>query len=147
MDIDLDAWKTWVKGEEARRRLEDDPPQDTGLLPEEELSDEYAAEDERAEGNHGPKSRAIRSLLAGACAGWKQPPDSTEFYNAMRAEQPSARQQAIAGVLIAEGTPNDVLLAYLEGAFTWRQLGRMMHRRKLYSGQLARYVNRHRIRR
>ena len=147
MHIDLGAWNSWVDGEEARRRVEDDPPPNTGLLPAEQLSDEYAADEGTVEGDRGPESSAIRSLLAGACAGWKQPPDTTEFYNAMRAEQPSRRQQAIAGVLIAEGTPNDVLLAYLQAAFTWRQLGRMMHRRGLYSGHLARYVNRHRIRR
>ena len=146
MRIDLDEWNTWVDGEEARRRMENEPPPNTGLLPAEQLSDEYAADDGTVEGDRGPESSAIRSLLAGACAGWEQPPESAEFYNAMRAEQPSRRQRAIAGVLIAEGTPNDVLLAYLQGAFTWRQLARMMHRRRLYSGQLARYVNRHRIR-
>ena len=73
--------------------------------------------------------------------------DSAEFYEAMRTEQPNRRQRTIAAVLIAEGTANDALLAYLQGAFTWRQLGRMMHRQGLYSGRLARYVNQHRVRR
>lgn len=59
----------------------------------------------------------------------------------MRATEPTDRQIAVAGVLIAEGTCNEVLLAYLQGAFTWRQLARMMHRRELYRGELARFVN------
>ena len=147
MKIDLKAWNAWVDREEARRRLEDDPPPNTGLLPAEELSDEYAPDDGTVKGDRGPGSTAIRSLLAGACAGWKPPPDSAEFYEAMRTEQPNRRQRTIAAVLIAEGTANDALLAYLQGAFTWRQLGRMMHRRGLYSGRLARYVNQHRVRR
>lgn len=141
MAIDLDEWNRWIDEEEARRRLEDDPPPNTGLLPAEQLSDEYAPDDGTIDGDRGPESSAIRSLLAGACAGWERPPDSAEFYHAMRAKQPTRRQQTIAGVLIAEGTMNDVLLAYLQGAFTWRQLGRMMHRRGVYSGHLARYVN------
>ena len=147
MKIDLKAWNAWVDREEARRRLEDNPPPNTGLLPAEKLSDEYAPDDGTVEGERGPESSAIRSLLAGACAGWKHPPDSAEFYDAMRAEEPSRRQKTIAAVLISEGTANDVLLAHLQGAFTWRQLGRMMHRRGLYSGRLARYVNRHRAER
>lgn len=46
-----------------------DPPPNTGLLPKEESSDEYSADNGTVEGNRGPKSSAIRSLLAGACAG------------------------------------------------------------------------------
>ena len=69
MHIDLNAWNTWVDGEEARRRLEDNPPPNTGLLPEEQLSNEYTTDDGTVRGDHGPESSAIRSLLAGACAG------------------------------------------------------------------------------
>lgn len=145
MQIDLKAWNAWVDREEARRRLEDDPPPDTGLLPAEQLSDEYTSNEGGVEGERGRQSSAVGSLLAGACGGWKQPPDSTEFYEAMRAKEPSRRQRTIAAVLITEGTANDVLLAYLQGAFTWRQLARMMHRRGRYSGHLARYVNRHKV--
>ena len=145
MKIALKDWNAWVDREEARRRLEDNPPPNTGLLPAAELSDEYAPDDGTAEEGRGRRSSAVRSLLAGACAGWKHPPDSAEFYDAMRAGEPTRRQKTIAAVLIAEGTANDILLAYLQGAFTWRQLGMMMHRRGLYSGHLARYVNRHRV--
>lgn len=141
--ITRDAYANWVDREEARRRAEENLPANTGLLPAERFSDEYAPDDGTVPGERGPRSSGIRSLLAGACAGWRRQPDSAEFYEAMRAMQPTKRQRAIASVLIADGSPNDVLLAYLQGAFTWRQLVRMMHRRTSYSGELAQYVNRH----
>ena len=125
----------------ARRRDEDDPPANTGLLPAERFSNQYEPEDPDLPGEQGAASSAIKDLIAGACAGWKRPPDAKEFYDAMRATEPTDRQITIAGVLIAEGSCNNVLLAYLQGAFTWRQLARMMHRRGLYSGELARFVN------
>ncbi len=59
----------------------------------------------------------------------------------MRATEPTRRQEAIAGVLISEGSLDEILLGQLEGAFTWRQLVRMMHRRGDYDVELARYVN------
>ena len=142
----LNAWNAWVDREEARRQLEDDPRANAGLLAEERFDDEYAPDDETADRGRGRESSTIRSLLAGACAGWREPPDSAEFYEAMRATEPTKRQRTIAAVLIAEATPNDILLGYRQGAFTWRQLARMMHRRGLYSGHLASYVNRHRLR-
>jgi hypothetical protein len=124
-----------------RRLREENPPPNTGLLPTERFSDQYEPADPEFPEERGPASTAIQALIARACAGWKRPPDAEEFYNAMRATRPTARQTTIAGVLIAEGSCDDVLLAYLQGAFTWRQLARMMHRRSLYSGELARFVN------
>lgn len=43
----------------------------------------------------GPKSKTIRMRLACSCAGWKRPPTSDEFYEAVRAEKPDKRQWAI----------------------------------------------------
>lgn len=143
--MNLKAWNDWIDREEARRRLEDDPPANTGLLAEEHFEDEYAHGTGTTTRTTGSESGTIRSLLAGACAGWRTKPDSKEFYEAMRAKKPSKRQTTIAAVLIMEGSLNDVLLAYQEGAFTWRQLARAMHRAGRYSGQLARYVNLHKM--
>ena len=132
----------WFEREVARRRREEDfPPANTGLRPAERFSDEYAPADPDVAGERGPKSSAIRSVIAGACSGWARRPDSREFYEAMRTDEPTKRQLTLAGVLIAEGSMDEVLLGYLQGAFTWRQLARMMHLRGVYTGQLARYVN------
>ena len=128
----------------ARRVLEDrEPPPNTGLLPPERFSDEYAPEDPEVPGERGPASSAVEAVIAGACSGWGRKPDAKEFYEAMRAKRPTRRQQTVASVMIAEGTLDHILLAYLQGAFTWRRLVRMMHRGGLYNGELAHYVNMH----
>ena len=133
----------WARAENARRaREESDEPEGVVLLDAERFSDEYAGPDTEIEGGRGPHSSIIADLLAGACAGWKQRPDAAEFHEAMRAATPNARQRAIAGVLIKEGTVDQVLLAHLQGAFTWRQLMHRMHERAVCDAGLARYVNR-----
>ena len=111
------------------------------LLPPESFSNEYALPEPEVSRSRGPNSATIRSLLWGSCRGWANPPDEREFYYAMRATDPTRRQEAIAGVLISEGSLDEILLGQLEGAFTWRQLVRMMHRRGNYDVELARYVN------
>lgn len=133
----------WARAENARRtREESDEPEGVVLLEAERFSDEYAGPDAEIEGGRGPHSSIIADLLAGACAGWKQRPNAAEFHAAMRAAAPDARQRAITGVLIKEGTVDQVLLAHLQGAFTWRQLVRRMHERAVCDPALARYVNR-----
>ena len=64
----------------------------------------------------------------------------------MRAEEPTSRQQAISGVLIAEASLDEVLLAHLQGAFTWRQLARAMHKRGQCRPNLVAFVNRFAVR-
>ena len=134
----------WAQREgERRARDEGNAPANTGLLSPERFSNDYAPTTPELPGEHGPGASAIRGLLAGSCAGWRRQPSSREFYEAMRANEPTRREQNIASVLIAEGSTDEIVLAHLQGAFTWRQLVRMMHRRGLYSGKLARFVNKH----
>ena len=44
-------------------------------------------------------------------------------------------------VIVTEATCNEILLAYLEAAYTWRQLARAIHRCSSEPTRLARYVN------
>ena len=114
------------------------------VLPPERFSDAYAPADPKFAGEgRGPDAAEIDALLASSCAGWKQRPTPREFYEAVRTLEPSRRQEMIINVLITEA-PNDVVaLAFLQGAFTWRQLAAAMRRRGLYSARLAQYVNLH----
>ena len=133
----------WARSENARRsREESEEPDSVVLLEAERFSDEYAGRETEIEGGRGPQSSIIEDLLAGACGGWKQRPSAAEFHEAMRATVPDARQRAITGVLIKEGTVDQVLLAHLQGAFTWRQVVRRMHERAVCDPALTRYVNR-----
>ncbi len=116
----------------------------TQVLPPERFSDEYVSPDpEFANEGRGPESDGIRGLIAGSCCGWEEPPTSAEFYEAMRATAPTERQDVVAGTLVGEASNDTLALAYLQGAFTWRQVAAVLRRRGAYSSRQARYVNLH----
>ena len=116
----------------------------TQVLPPERFSDKYASPDpEFVNEGRGPESEAIRGLIAGSCCGWEEPPTSGEFYEAMRATAPTERQNVVAATLVAEASNDTLALAYLQGAFTWRQVASVLRRRGACSSRQARYVNLH----
>ena len=124
----------WIRRETARRRLEEDGMRPVELPPPEAFSDEYtpveallrlrphADPDET-----GPESRAVRIVIGRRCCGWRTRPTTREVYDALRAENPTARQLAVMTVVLNAATFSEMVLAHLEGAFTWRQLARAMH--------------------
>ena len=116
----------------------------TVVLPPERFSDDYAPADPRFAGEkRGAEADEINGLLSTCCSGWRQPPKPREFYEAVRTTKPTQRQEMVISVLIEEA-PNDVVaVAFLQGAFTWRQLAAAMRRQGRYSARLAQYVNRH----
>jgi hypothetical protein len=113
------------------------------VLPPEQFSNEYSPVDPRFNEPRSANARAVTGLLAGSCCGWAEQPTATEFYDAMRASEPTARQRSIVNLLITEGSNDTVALAYLQGAFTWRQLASAMQQHGDYSARLAEYVNLH----
>lgn len=145
----------WIHRELARRaREEDGEPAEKRKLPSREacesllkptdaFDDEYCKDEAGTGKGRGPESGIIADLLTGCCAGWGVRPTSDEFYEAMRARTPTGRQKTIAGVLIDEATRDQVLLAYWEQAFTWRQLATAMRRKGIFRRELAEFVNLH----
>lgn len=116
----------------------------TVVLPPERFSDAYEPPDPKFAGERrGQEAEEIGALLFSCCAGWEQAPTAGEFYEAMRSAEPNQRQEMIINVLITEAPNSVVALAFLQGAFTWRQLAQAMRRRGHYSARLARYVNLH----
>ena len=139
----------WTSSETARRRREEDEDRRVDLLPPEAFSDEYAPAERltrvrpRADPRAtGPDSQTVRGLICGACAGWRNPPTSREFYEAMRAERLDDRQRSVVGVLINESTFEEMMNAHTEQAFTWRQLVRAMHQRGCVPAWRVQEVNR-----
>ena len=112
------------------------PPTSPVRLPAPEaFPDEYASTDTLLKhrpnadpGETGPDSGTIRFVIARRCCGWQKPPTPREVYDAMRADEPTARQLDAMTVVLNESTFDEVVLAHLEGAFTWRQLARAIHR-------------------
>ena len=134
--------REWLRRELDRREREEPPGGvEETLLPEDRFSDEYAPDDGSDGEFRGPRSKTVGGVLAFSCAGWPEKPDAAELYEAMRNPQPTERQKAIANVMVIEATHDEILLAHLEGAYTWRQLARAIHRIDEGRSRLARYVN------
>ena len=140
-----ETW-AWSKAEtERRRRAAAAQPT---LAPIDAFPDEYAAVPDlaaihlRADPDAtGPRSQTIRGLLGGACAGWRVRPTSVELYDALRADDPTNRQQSIAAVLINEASFEELVNAHTEGAFTWRQLARAARRQGTVPPLRIRQIN------
>ena len=73
------------------------------------------------------RSRAVRTRLCRSCAGWRRPPSSEEFYAAVRSPAPTERQCAVLETWAAEAEWHELLAAWTEHAYTWRELVRALH--------------------
>lgn len=135
--------RRWGVAETKRRAARETIDEERSiLLPSHRFPDEYAPPDPEIPGGRGARSGAIRGLLGRSCSGWGRKPTNEEFHAAIRTRFPTPRQQAVANVLITEASINEIFLAYLQGAFTWRQLVRAMHRRDFCAPALVHWVNR-----
>lgn len=115
------------------------------VLPDELFSDEYSPATDVPKDERGPKSYTIRGRLISSCAGWPVKPTEEESYHAFRQAEPDERQQAITHVLVQEGDVHEWCNAWYEGAFTWRQLARVIRRGLPWSPRTIRRINRMRV--
>ena len=110
-------------------------PTDPLLLPPARFSDTPAAGWQCAiigaptsTGETRERSRAVTMRLMLSSAGWKQRPTAAEFYEAVRAKRPTARQQALLSTWAAEAEWYELLEAWTEHAYTLRELVEALHR-------------------
>ena len=135
---ELDGWRE----RQLRRRLAEEADERVDrLAPPDAFPDTYAPERADVKGQRGPESATVEGVFGSGCCGWKRPPDARELFDTMRAERPTSRQLAVGSAFIGEADIDDVLMAHLEGAFTWRQLATMIHRLGLETSELSRYLN------
>ena len=90
----------------------------------------------------GPNSRTVTSRLRMSCAGWRKVPTAAEFYAAVHEPTGSDRETAILLTWYHEAHIVELVHARLEGAYTWRELARALHRVGLTHGPAARQINR-----
>ena len=137
----------WAVG--ARRRLEAGAPSLEPLAPPGAFGDWHLSED-RARRVHPTRDRrrlrerssVIAARFTSSCAGWRQPPTAQEFYAAVRADSPSARQRDILEIWITETTSDEIVAAWAEQAFTLRELVSALHRAGVTAGRWTRKLNR-----
>ena len=136
-----------IVAEIARRRLENDQWSPERLLPAEAFSDRLAGETAfrglcAPETARGRDAWAVHRRIMSSCAGWRQRPTAAEFYAAIRANEPTDRQQAIIRMWGAEATLEDLVEAWAQRAYTFRQLVRALHRAGFTRGPRIRTINR-----
>ena len=141
----LAAWHSAV--ERARQSDRDALPDD--LAPPEAFSERRGDRTDRARcGGHVPdtetgrNSCTVTSRLRMSCAGWRKVPTAAEFYAAVHDPTGSDRETAILLTWYHEAHIVELVHARLEGAYSWRELARALHRVGLTRGPAARQINR-----
>ena len=77
-----------------------------------------------------------------SCAGWRAVPTDAQFYTAVHKPTGSDRKTAILLTWYHEAHVAEQVHARLEGAYSWRELARALHRVGLTRGPGARQINR-----
>ena len=133
----------WVERETARRSREENPDHPAQLRPLEDFNDEYADTSKYRSVNQkrtGRESGTLAGLVIGDCCGWPEPPSSKEVYEAMRAERPTDRQESMIDVVL-RAEFETLFSAWMEGAFTWRQVARAVRERTWLEPEQIRAIN------
>ena len=97
----------------------------------------YGASDDEV----GPNSATVRWRFFSCTAGWPDPPGSADLYDALRAETPTSRQASVIRAWLQEATIQELTLAWVEEAYSWRLLARAVHRLGHKDPRLNRYLN------
>lgn len=135
----LDRWR---EAELQRRLADEDEDHVERLRAPETFPAEYAPPRPDVPGRRGPESSTVDGVLTSGCCGWSRPPSAREFFEAMQADEPTKRQTAVGSAFVDEADIDEILMAHLEGAFTWRQLAALMHRLGRETSPLSTYLNR-----
>ena len=113
--------------------------------PELAFPDEYRTDtvDDYPSEDRGPNSRTVRGVLGRKTCGWPTTPTSQEFYDAVRkpTAEKTPRERTVSEVFFVEATDSEILTAWAEGAFTWRQAARTMRNDPGTSSRRARWLN------
>ena len=88
------------------------------------------------------QSGTIGARLASSCAGWAEPPTAAEFYAAIRAEPPTARQRHILDAWMREASWEEIVGGWADEVYTFRELAEALHRAGLGRCRWARGLNR-----
>ncbi len=76
----------------------------------------------------GRNALSVRRRIRSSCAGWVRRPTAADFYDAVRAQAPDDWQQCLISMWIREATDAELALAWIEEAYTFRELVAAVHR-------------------
>lgn len=93
--------------------------------------------DERRE-----NSSALGRRIASSCAGWAAPPTGRELYDSFHTPTPTTRSQTILRMWMTEASTNDVIGAWIDHCYSWRELAEACERHFIYAAENAKILNR-----
>ena len=141
----MDEWRVLRRRAKAVHRDEEPDV----LAPAEAFSDRRADESIRRKylPGHDPeaireRSATVRRRIASSCCGWPVRPTVGEFYDAIHAEAPTTRQRVLIRMWAREAEPAQIVLAWVEEVYTFRELVAAFHRAKADHPQVAKEFNR-----
>lgn len=142
-----EAVRAWRRHWAELRRADRDAIPDL-LGPPEAFDDRHATDAERrrcgmtvSPSETGPRSRTVEAVLRVCSAGRKHIPRPEDFHRAIHAPLGTAKETGILLTWYHEAHLSDVVNARLEGAYSWRELVRALHRVGLKHGPGARRLN------
>ena len=100
----------------------------------EAFSDRHAPEHvRRLLPNYEPKETGraapvLRWRVTSSCAGYSRKASGAELYDALHAQQPTPRQEALVAMWTSEASDGEVLRGWAQGAYTFKELVAAMHR-------------------
>ncbi len=83
---------------------------------------------ERRADELGRNSLSVSRRISNRCAGWVERPTAEEFCEAIRAARPTPRQCHLISMWVIEATDAELALAWIEEAYTFRELVAAIHR-------------------
>ncbi len=86
-------------------------------------------------------SRAVTWRFFSCTAGWPEPPTAAELYVAIQAVAPTPRQRAVIRTWLEEATYEELMLAWIEEAYTWQELVAAAHRIGFNGYGISRWLN------
>ena len=86
-------------------------------------------------------SRTVTWRFFSCTAGWPEPPTAADLYAAIQAEAPTSRQRAVIRTWLDEATYAELMLAWIEEAYTWRDLVAAAHRIGFNGFGVSRWLN------
>jgi len=112
--------------------------QPDGLPPLEEVTDPEEA---------GRRCCMVNACINSKACGWVNPPTVSEFFDALRATEPTSRQAAIVRMWGLEAEPVQMFVAWLQRGYSWQVLVESLHLNECHrKGRLNQYLNRFAVR-
>ena len=87
-------------------------------------------------------SSALGRRIASSCAGWAAPPTARELYDSFHTRTPTTRSQTILRMWMTEASTNDVVEAWIDHCYSWRELAEACERHFIYAAENAKILNR-----